>query len=273
MIAEPALAPPQSQAAARAAAVAAARIWLLEIPGGAPRAEGLLNTALGGSAGAPPEWTVAAQTLLVSALAAQGRLDEAEELLKHVSFGAAAEALSLANMLSELTDRATGDGQRKLADLQLRTIDDLLAKRDTLAAATLEEVSHLRATALAKTGRRQEAIAELESLAERNPRDGQSQEQLASLLMAAGDTSGLEAAKVKWREIATKSRPGSPRWFRAHYGLARTQLDLGDAAPARSTVQRIESSHPDLGGPEMKTQFHKLLAECERQSAPGAQQK
>jgi hypothetical protein len=263
----------QSAAAARAAAVAGARIWLLEIPNGAAQAEKLLNTALGRAVDAPPEWQIAARSLLVCALAAQGRVSQAEELLKQIPIGRPVDAISTLETLAELSRRASGNNQRVLAELELRAADDLLSKRDELERATLEAILRMRAMALAKIGRRADAIGELESLAADNPRDGQTQEELASLLMAGGDASDSKAALGKWREIANKSRAGSPRWFRSHYGLARAQFDLGDAARARSTIKLVESSHADLGGTEMKAKFQQLLAECQRQSATSGAQK
>ena len=49
-----------------------------------------------------------------------------------------------------------------------------------------------------------------------------------------------------------KSRPGTPRWFRAHYGLAETQRKLGQPTEVRATINRWQIASPELGGPEMK---------------------
>ena len=63
-----------------------------------------------------------------------------------------------------------------------------------------------------------------------------------------GDTESLQAALIAWREVISKSRPGSPLWFRANFALARTQLSHGNRSEARATIARLESSHPELGG-------------------------
>ncbi len=254
-------------AATRAAVLAAARIELWAIPRGPARAEALLSGALQTDVDAPPQWRTAASTLLVATLAAQGRTTEAEARLAKIAIGGAADVAALVDLLAELSARIPADKKQKLAQLELAAIDDLLAKRDELDAARLQNAGRLRASALAELGRRPEAIAELESLAKQFPRDGQTQEALATLLASGGDTASLKAALAQWRDVATKSRPGSPRWFRAHYGLARAQLDLGHADQARATLERIESSHPDLGTAEMKARWRQLLAECE-QAAP-----
>jgi hypothetical protein len=200
--------------------------------------------------------------LLVVALAAQGRDGEAAEQLKHVAGGSPADRLSMVNLLAELANRAPAERQRKLAAVELRAIDDLL-ERERPDAATLEALANLQAVALTRAGRHSEAVALMQSVAKTNPRDGQAQENLASLLTDAPDAESLKAALVKWREVASKSRPASPRWFRAEYGVARAQLKLGNRGQARARIKLLESSHPDLGGAEMKEKFQRLLAECD----------
>jgi tetratricopeptide (TPR) repeat protein len=263
-IVTPARGPQGAAPAVRAAALAAANLWLKEIPDGAARAEQILNAALASSAAAPPQWQGDARSLLVPALAAQGRIREAEELLNQIPAGSVDRSLAMIDTLTEVTDRAAADRKRGLAELQLVAIGDLLVRRDELDPMALNNISRLQAATLAEAGRRAQAIEVLESLAKENPRDGQTQEEIASLLAAGEDAVTLGAALAKWREVTGKSRPGSPRWFRAQWGVARTQLNLGNPAEARSTIKRVESAHPDFGGREMKARFQKLLVECER---------
>ncbi len=270
----PARGPRPATPAARAAALAAASLWLKETPDGAARAEQILNAALANPVAAPPEWQASARSLLVPTLAAQGRIREAEELLKQIPIGSIERWLAMIDTLAELTDRAAANRKRPLAELQLVAIGDLLARRDELDPIAMQHVTRLQAVTLAQAGQRAPAIEVLESLAEQNPRDGQTQEELASLLTASEDSATLKMAVAKWREVAQKSRPGSPRWYRAHYGLARAQLSLDNPAQARFTIQQVERAHPDFGGKEMKARFQQLFAECERRTADlGKQQK
>ena len=258
--------------ARRAAVLAAARLWLLEVPNGAAHAEELLRRSLGDAASAPPQWKSSAQSLLFLAVAAEGRAAEAEALLAQTPIGSPDEALALASTLGELTRRAAGQRKRSLAELHLRAIDDLLAKRDELEPAARTQAFRQRAAALTEAGRRVEAIAALEALAADNPRDGQTQEDLAALLMT-DEPAELRKALVKWREIIGKSRPGSPRWFRAHYGLAHAELDLDNPVQARATIKQVESAHPDFGGAELKYKFQELLGQCDRRGTSSAGQK
>jgi hypothetical protein len=255
---------PRSSAAARAATLAAARLYLKELPAGGAEAERLLSAALRDDLDAPPEWKREAEVLRVAALAASGQGPEAARLLKQIPIGTTAEAVSLVELLSATRDRANDNAMRPLAEIELAAIDNLLAKRDELDAETVKRVSQQRIGTLVGLERRSDAIEALKSLAEQYPRDGTLQEQLAELLAGGGDAQSQRAALAKWHEVATHSRPGSPRWFRAHFSIARLQLDLGEPGKARATIRLVEASHADFGGPEMKARFVQLLAESQR---------
>lgn len=258
-------------AAARAAALAAARIWLKEMPTGALPAERLLSAALENDPQSPDDWKANARRLLAAALAAQGKTAQAGELLDQLPHAGTADALALFQSVSEIRRRAGGDVQRRLAEVELVAADNLLEQRGQLDGPTLRAVTRERALALAALDRRKEAIDALQALAGAHPGDGQTREALASLLMA-GDEADVRMALAKWGEVASRSRPGTPRWFRAHYALARTQLALGQASDARATIQRVASRYPDFGGDVRQRQFDQLSAEIEKpptRASPG----
>jgi hypothetical protein len=162
--------------------------------------------------------------------------------------------------LAQIRRRTTTDAAARLAEIELPLDDDLLARGDGLDATSRAALRRDRAACLAALGRRKEAIDELKSLTRAYPRDGQTQEELAALL-AAGDEADLAAAATKWHEVAARSRPGTPRWFRAHLELARTQLRLGQVAAARETIDRVAVGHPDFGGDAMQGKFDDLSRE------------
>jgi tetratricopeptide (TPR) repeat protein len=256
---------PKDDAAARAAVLSAARVALADLPQGAARAEGLLSTALRRNADSPPEWKTAARGLLVAALAENGRTDDAEKLLQQLPIDATAEALAVAQLLGDARGRSEKEAARKLARLELTVLDDLLLARDKINSKALPGIARQRAAALAAAGRRAEALASLKELVRENPRDGQAQEDLAGL-MADGDRESQKAALEQWRLVASKSRPGSPRWLRAQYGLARTQLELGNPQQASKLIKLVAAAHPDLGGPPLKASFEELLEACDARS-------
>jgi hypothetical protein len=258
----------QSTPAARAGTLAAARIWLKEMPSGAMPAERLLRDALHDER-APDAWKAAARRLLVPALAAQGKEKEADELVEQLPRASAADLLALLAVLREVGRRADADPGRKLAKIELAAQDDLLSRRGELDAAALRAVTRDRAITLAALGRRPEALDQLRSLAQASPRDGETQEALARLL-SSGDAADLQAAIAKWREVAARSRPGTPRWFRAHYELARTQLRAGQPADAEATIGAVTARYPDFGGAGTKSQFARLTAEIEQPRERGS---
>jgi tetratricopeptide (TPR) repeat protein len=252
----------KSDAAARTATLSAARIWLTELPTGAFPAEQLLQDALKADTAAPADWQTSAWRWLVPALVMQGKGGQADQLLDAVT-KSPAEALASLEVLSLVRRRQAGsDGARKLVVVELRLEDKLLERRAELDGETLRSVQRRRAITLAETGKRQEGLAALQAMADEYPRDGQTHEDLANLLMAGND-GDMRAALTKWTQVAEKSRPGTPRFFRAYCGLAQTQLKLGQRRAATATVQAVADKYPQLGGVVMKPRFEQILAEAE----------
>ncbi len=106
--------PQEWSPAARAAALAGARISLHTVPGGAARAGQLLTAALEGAADAPDEWKARARGLLVLAMAAEGRVAEAEALLQQIPISVD-DSLSLVDTLDELARGAAPSGENSSA--------------------------------------------------------------------------------------------------------------------------------------------------------------
>jgi hypothetical protein len=173
-----------------------------------------------------------------------------------------ADALGMLDVLALVRNRqAESDGARKLATFELRLANRLLERSAELDGETLRSVQRRRAITLAETGQRAEGLAALQTLADEYPRDGQTHEDLATLLMAGNDAD-LRAALTKWTHVAEKSRPGTPRFFRAYCGLAQTQLKLGQRRAAAATVQAVADKFPQLGGIALKPRFEQILAEA-----------
>ncbi len=205
----------------RLAALAAARIWITDVEGGAVQAEGLLHMALERSTDAPAAWQSSATILLVTALAAQGRSDEALAAVDNLSGGTPADLLSMLGELAKASRQAEGDLKRQLAQLEVKTVDALGDRAQQLGAADRKQLDRLHALALAETGERRQAIKLMAELAQRFPKDGGLQEDLAGLWSQSRAPDDLHKAIEKWGQVAQKSRGGTPRWFRANLALAR----------------------------------------------------
>jgi len=246
--------------ATRAATLAATRIWLTELPTGALPAERLLRGALESDRSAPDAWKTEARRWLVPALVMQSKGGQADQVVDQLP-RSAAESLALLESLATVRRRHPDDAGRKLAEMELAVANELLERRQELDGDALRAVLRRRALTLAETGRLKEGLEELQSLAREFPRDGQTHEDMAELLMA-GSAADVRAALAKWQEVAHKSRPGTPRWFRANFGLAETQLKLDQRAEARATIQSVAERFPELGGPAMKPRFERLAKDA-----------
>ncbi len=249
----------------RNAALAAARIWMTDVSEGALPAESLLHTALEHAAEVPSDWQTSAKILLVTALAEQGRLDEAVAAVDKVFGGAAADLVLMLDELAKAGGQLEGNAtRRQLAELELKTIDAIGDRAGQLDQSQRKRLDRLHALALAETGQREPAVKLLDDLARRFPKDGGLQEELAGLLAKSNQPDELRRAIDKWSEIAQHSRGGTPRWFHANLGLAQAQLALGKRQQARAIVKLVQATHPDFGGAALRKQFEQVLVECEK---------
>jgi tetratricopeptide (TPR) repeat protein len=256
--------PQQWTAVARAAAVSAARLRLHYTDQGFKPAEQLLSAALNTADDADDAWKSDARSLLVFSLAGQGRSQAATTVMDQISAGSSEQLLDMLAALAPLVDEAQGKLRSELAELQLRAAALLAPHRAKLSPDQIETWRTVRAAALAAAGRTDEALTAYTELAEAYPNSGRVQEARAALLAATGDPAALRTALAKWHEVEKRSRRSSDRWFRARFALAETYHRLGENDKAAKLIKLTAVLHPELGGPEMKSQFQKLLAECGR---------
>lgn len=254
--------PERFSPAQRSAALSAARIWLLATPPDNDRAERIARAALAAAADADASWKASMTGLLVGAMAGQGRTEAARQLMSEIALAGPPELLALLDALAQLTSAAPAGNRRELAGLAGEVAQLLASRRGELPAADQARFDRLEAQALADAGQAAAALRRFGELARAYPRDGQVQEQYAVLLVEAGDKSSLETALTKWRDVEQRSKPATPRWFRAKYYLALAHEKLGNKQHAAKIVTLTQVLHPDLGGPEQKSRFLDLLARC-----------
>lgn len=248
-------------AGTRAATLAAARIWLTEMPNGSLPAERLLSSAIHSDPDAPGSWTVEAHRWLVPALVLQGKGGQADALVDELASGK--QQLALLDTIAKVRRSQTDpDARLKLAQLELDLQTQLLEQPRDLDGDALRSVRRSYAQTLTETGRRQQGLEALQQLAREFPRDGQTYEELATLL-SEGNQADQQLAVTTWTDVARKSRPGTARWFRAHAGLAAAQLKLGKRADARATIEHVFAKFPSLDG-ELKARFDALSAKAGR---------
>ena len=81
-------------------------------------------------------------------------------------------------------------------------------------------------------------------------------------LLDADDNATLQQALNQWRRVAARSRPRSPRWFRAKYSIALAQHKLGDNVGAAKLIRYLQATE-DLQANGWHAQFQQLLERCE----------
>lgn len=246
----------------RQAALAAARIWLNDLPAGYAAAERLLSSALANAADAPPDWVGAARAIRVYALAGQGRQADASAALEEIAGAGAQPLLELITGLRRATQEAAVGSRAELAQLSLRAIDLVGPHAGQLTASQRQALERVRAESLADAGRRQEARDEYSRLAARYPRDGAIQEGYARFLQEATDRPSLEAALAQWRQIEKQSPAGTDRWYRAKYEVASLHYRLGNKPQTAAIIRQLQVLQPDLGGEELRGRFLELLSKA-----------
>jgi hypothetical protein len=252
-------------AEARQAAALVAAQWLLEQGGtGPPQATSLLSEALSQWAEAPEAWRNEASALLVAALASQPeRRAEAEQQLERVGRDPT-QLLSLLDRLAAVSQQLHREQRDELAALQLKVIDRITPSSAKLSPSQQQQLALLHAETLAAAGEREQALAKFAPLVEAHPNRGDVQETYAALLAAGTDRPSREAALVKWRQVAAKSKPRSERWWRAKYAVASLQKELGDAAAAATLCRYLLETPPGIADAQWKARFTALLQACGR---------
>ncbi|MBN2580529.1 MAG: hypothetical protein JXB10_16205 [Pirellulales bacterium] len=248
--------PERFSPAARAAALAAARIRLRYTNKGAERAENILAAALQNSSDADAAWKSAVQALMIYALAQQGKTAQAREVLTQMTGSSPAAWLEVLDGLRRVAEELPEGERKPLAELQLRAIE---MAEGTFTPVQRPSWERIRAQALADAGRTQEALAAHESLERQFPDDLGIVEAHAQLLLDRPDGGSQAKALTRWKTVAQKSKPGSPAWLRAQYALALIHYREGKKTEAARDIRIVELSYPELGGAELKRKYLELL--------------
>ncbi|HEY2841606.1 MAG TPA: hypothetical protein VGJ26_20770, partial [Pirellulales bacterium] len=265
--------------AQRRALLSGARILLEYTTGGAAQAERLVSAALASATDAPADWKLSAEGVLLCAIAAQGRVEDAATRIAPLASADPRAIVSIIDTLDRQAATAPPELKANLAKVELRLMD--LAQRKSskttipaeipapevkaasapvaLDAETTRRLSLLRGSAIIAAGQGAEGVAELKRLAAENPRDGQAQEALARALFDTNDSTALAA----WQGIETKSRAGGERWLRAKYYQTLIVERRGDKSRAAQMVKMLQLRYPTLGGGEQQEKFQQLLKRCQ----------
>ncbi|HMC09948.1 MAG TPA: hypothetical protein VKH44_01605, partial [Pirellulaceae bacterium] len=247
----------------RVAALAAAELIVAHQPGSASDAEDLLRRALAASFDAPPSWRAAAQAQLVVSLAAQGgRHGDALAELRSSGAASPEQMLAVLEGLSQVAGRTSPRSRSQIAAVQLEAVAMFAKSRNQLSPEQQLTLGRVQAEALASMGRRDEALAEYTQLAKAHPNNGSIQEGFAKLLLASSDPAQLQQALDRWRVVASRTKPRTPRWLEAKYSIALAQFKLGDRAGAATLLRFLLETPPGLKETAWETTYSDLLRKC-----------
>ena len=200
------------------------------------------------------------ERLRIVALAATENDLEAERLAQDLPRTLSSKfRLALARDLEDLTDGERSERKiRKIAAVIRGIVDSegLFAPND-LEAKLRRTRAKMLSGDIAGTREILDAWPDAESAFSGQP---ELQNDMAELLFAARD---FEKAVRAYQILSRREMSGSPRWFAARLGLARSLLSAGQREAARKLVQGAALLHPDFGGKGMKANFEAVRVKIE----------
>lgn len=239
----------------RDVALALARLHLRYTEEPSPYAEKLLIAALHGAtkfdSANRTSWCGAAHCQLLIAMVRNGKVEEIHSLLDETISSASADVLL--ELLADLDRQmavAVSSAQKDphvVGQVALKIARHLDAHRIDLATDALPRLAMYRATALAATGERAAALAQMGALATEWPNNADIQERYAMLLATSDSPEELRQAVGQWQKVEGGSRSGSPRWRRARQGRIELLTRLGDTAVAERLLRLTRLLYPDWG--------------------------
>ncbi len=229
--------------AQRTCALQLARMRQASGKSGAAYAEQMLRAALTGSPPPSEPWRREAVPLLARVLVETGNTAEAIDLLRKESTEGAAPSLEplvkqLVEQLSPLGERHSE--QAAIGQLVLAALE--IARQDV--SDWQKPADRYRAAALVAVGNEPAASKLYESLLPQFPRDGDLQEEYATLLATTGDHA---PALTVWTRVESASQRGGPRWLRARAARIQLLKQLGRQEESRKLEQLTRVLHPGFG--------------------------
>jgi len=229
--------------------------------------EQVLRIGLANYKQATAEWRAAVDSMLLCILVAQGRTDDAAQILQTmwqwdvVSLVAALDRLQQLADISPATNRRTFGEMRldivQVLEQQLQTIN--VAQQNADTSINRRKLDVIRADALADIGKSQEAVDLLGQLLRQSPGELELLVPLAEILERQPDAPSHETALKIWRSIEGSSPKYSEVWWEAKEAVIRLLVATGRRQEAESTLQMLQILTPELGGPGRKLRLVSLM--------------
>lgn len=226
------------------------------------RAAQALSAILSNESQDDQPWVPRAKSLVVIALAGQGKWNAATDALHDAGDATPRDLLTILELLALGRQTQGLPSSREFGQLQLEVVHRLETYGSQLSEPERTLISLARADALACTDQRDKAIEVYRQLAHEQVNNGSVQERYASLLLESADRRHWTEALDQWRNVLQRSRDQSDRWYRAKYAVALAHYKLGDKERAAKMIRLTRALYPELGGPAMREQFVDLLERC-----------
>jgi len=205
----------------------------------------------------------AATTLRVISLAGQGRMPEAEVLLRQVTKSQPANLLPIVSTLSELVTAAPPEARTSLGQLQLTAALRLRALGDQLPPAEQAVVERCLAQAYLATGQEERALEMFAKMLAHKELDESVLVATAAQLQQCTTSGCLRKALETWQRVEKLRKAGSVPWFEARLEVARCTFALGDTDQCRKLLSVTRLLYPKLGNEELRARFAELEQECQ----------
>ena len=201
--------------------------------------------------------------LLGLAAALDTQIDTASQHWARVNWREVASRISLLRRLDqeshELRNSENDARNRALTSIQLDLTNQIESDSNFQSNA---QFGQLKAAALTRLGRRDEAIALYAQLVASSPKNVSLQATLAQLWTSGKRIEDAKQGLAHWRRAARLSQDGSDVWFQAKLGIAKTLIRLGEKQRAADSIRIMQALHPSLGG-KYKPSFLDLLEQTD----------
>ena len=246
--------------AARQALLVTSRLQLRFMPTPYPQVERLVQAGRTGLPAAGDQFLSQANAILMVALAGQGKLEEADQLLGQIGQQDPQRLFEIMQSLSELAEKSSGTGGR-LATLQLKLFERSAGQRQQLAPAQQLRWDLAHARAMAAAGEQPQAARMLKQLSMAHPQSAGVQRALADVLMDGADAASWQAAQLQWRRILARAQPQGMLWYEAKYAIALAYFKLGQKKEAAARIEYLQATS-GLEKTALRAKFLELLARC-----------
>jgi tetratricopeptide (TPR) repeat protein len=220
--------------------------------------EALLALAAQGDTKPDGKWLSAANTVRIVALVAQGRGEQASELVQALSESSPQRWLEMLQELAAIAKIAPTNVQQQIAKLQLSTISELQEKLGDVNVEYRLQWDLLHADANLMLGNTESGYALYAKIANRNLKRGDIQQRYAEALLLSNKKMRLREALVQWRRVLVGYRPRSEQWYAAKFALAETYIRLGEREEAHQRILYLKATS-GLGNAAWTKKFQELL--------------